>query len=66
VALRDAGANFATSFHRVPAVAEWLDTRNTITELPAPVTASVEESSTSEESSTVDESTADDEGTTST
>ncbi len=27
VALRDAGANFVTSFERVPAVAEWLDTR---------------------------------------
>jgi len=78
VALRDAGANFATSFHRVPAVAEWLDTRNTITELPAPVPDSVGESSTVEESSTnegsstiegpstVDESTADDAGTTST
>ena len=35
VALRDAGANFATSFHRVPAVIEWLETRNAITEVPA-------------------------------
>jgi len=35
VALRDAGANFATSFHRVPAVIEWLETRNTVTEVPA-------------------------------
>lgn len=30
MALRDAGANFATSFTRVPAVSEWMEQRNVV------------------------------------